>query len=123
MLGVQIELGLGHSFPVLYLTVEGLNAIGKLAPEEYEFYKNRYTEPLETVKPSLFSKATKPTEFVQTREAERKSLNNRFKSILEQWNKLSPKAQSYHLASASGHPTLKYAKLLLEIGGSENGKV
>ncbi len=128
ILGVQYELGLGRSFPILYLTIEGLNALGKLAPEEYEFYKLRYTAPLESIKPSLYSKATKsqdvvPKVFAQTREAECKSMNNFFKSIIDEWDRLSAKARKYHLKTASRHPTLKYAKQLVKLGAEENGEI
>ncbi len=116
IIGVQAELGLGHAFPVSYLTIEGLNALGKLDPEEYEFYKNRYTEPLESVKPSLLDRATDLPVVSQSRSAERKRVNRHFGGVLEQWSSLSPKSRAYHLKDALKHPTLKNTKLVLELG-------
>ncbi|MFC1486615.1 hypothetical protein ACFLRN_02855 [Thermoproteota archaeon] len=116
IIGVQSELHLGHSFPVMYLTVEGLNAIGKLSPEEYEFYKNRYTESLDDFKPSLLDRALESNIVVKTRAAERKALNRHFAGVLEQWSKLKPESRAYHIKEASKHPTLKNAKLVVDLG-------
>ncbi len=116
IVGLQAELGLGHSFAALYPLIEGLNTLGKLTPEEYEFYRNRYTVKLEDVKPSLLVRAEKESPLIQTRAAERKSVNRHFGGVLEQWAVLNPKSRAFHLKEAAKHPTLKNAKLVLALG-------
>lgn len=105
------KLGKSHAGLLIFIT--GLRKLDMISEKDYQYYLRRYSQPLRTTPTVEDPRIAKQKEEIFERE------RKRLCQVIEDFDQLQPKTQSYWLRFASERPDIPESLELLRKYGEE----